>query len=299
MITLSYKGSDYMKKKQNIPILIQNKNLNNRNIFAEDRVVDYEVKLHWHDYIELELVTGGKAKHIFNGNDAPLEEGTFVFSTFTDYHYIMPKNKLNVLNLNFSLDAVSDELRKRLEARTSGICTKLDKKTYETLKALMQILIAEANEENGSMSYISNIIECIFIKLFETVLQGSENNISSALQSAIIYARSNFINNPSVEDVAKMFNYHPKYFGSVFRKTTGLAFTDYLSKLKVGYAQLLLSTTDRSIEQVCFDCGFSSLATFRRVFKEYCGMSPREYRIRKRNTLDKLPNIGWNYKTNK
>ncbi len=288
-----------MKKKQNFPILKSNPSLDKRYISAEKRIVDYEVELHWHDYIELELVIEGRGAHIFNGNISSLEKGTIIFSTGSDYHYIMPEKEITIFNLNFNLNIISDELRKKLETLTCGICTKLDTDTYETLKSLFEILIEEAGNKDASSLYMSNIIECIFIKLFNSVISIYTTTLPSLMQKAIIYVRSHFIDNPSIEDVADMFNYNPKYFGTLFRKTTGFGFSDYLSKLKVNYSQLLLTTTELDIERICFEAGFASTTTFRRVFKEYCGISPRDYRNNKKNILNTVPNIGWENKTTK
>jgi AraC-like DNA-binding protein len=46
-----------------------------------------------------------------------------------------------------------------------------------------------------------------------------------------------------------------------------------------------LRTSDRSVTDICFDVGFSSLGTFSRIFHDIVGDSPTEFRQRGRMPL--------------
>ena len=52
----------------------------------------------------------------------------------------------------------------------------------------------------------------------------------------------------------------------------------YLQRRRVERAMFLLRETDRSVTDVCFDVGFSSLGTFSRTFREIVGEPPSAYR---------------------
>ena len=65
-----------------------------------------------------------------------------------------------------------------------------------------------------------------------------------------------------------------------FRSTFGETPHRYLQRRRVERAMFLLRETDRSITDVSFDVGFSSLGTFSRTFHEIVGQSPRAYRAR-------------------
>ena len=64
----------------------------------------------------------------------------------------------------------------------------------------------------------------------------------------------------------------------VFLETTGYRFSDYVSQLRVQSAKRDLTGTDKAVATIAFECGFQSLPTFYRVFKEIVGMSPIVYR---------------------
>jgi AraC-like DNA-binding protein len=72
------------------------------------------------------------------------------------------------------------------------------------------------------------------------------------------------------------------HFIRTFRATFGETPHRYLQRRRVERAMFLLRTTDRSVTDVCFDVGFSSLGTFSRTFHEIVGETPTAFRRRGR-----------------
>lgn len=84
----------------------------------------------------------------------------------------------------------------------------------------------------------------------------------------------------SVGDVAKMLNMSVFYFCKVFRKATGMTFTEYLAQVRVAKARNLLQNPHVRISEVAFEVGFQSITHFNRVFRKLTGESPTAYRSR-------------------
>jgi AraC-like DNA-binding protein/ligand-binding sensor protein len=98
----------------------------------------------------------------------------------------------------------------------------------------------------------------------------------------IIRARQ-FIHENQAEDlslgqVAKAVNTSVFYFCKMFRKSTGLNFTDYMSRLRVEKAKNLLLNPNLRISEIAYEVGFQSLTHFNRMFKKVMGQSPSDYR---------------------
>jgi AraC-like DNA-binding protein len=70
------------------------------------------------------------------------------------------------------------------------------------------------------------------------------------------------------------------HFIRTFRDTFGETPHRYLQRRRVERAMFLLRRSDRTITDVCFDVGFTSLGTFSRTFRDIVGESPSEYRSR-------------------
>ena len=70
------------------------------------------------------------------------------------------------------------------------------------------------------------------------------------------------------------------------RRTSAASFRDvfgetphrYLQRRRVERSMFLLRETDRSVTDVCFDVGFTSLGTFSRTFHDIVGQTPSDYR---------------------
>jgi AraC-like DNA-binding protein len=78
--------------------------------------------------------------------------------------------------------------------------------------------------------------------------------------------------------VAKAVNTSIFYFCKMFKKATGLKFTDYVSRIRVEKAKNLLLNRNLRVSEIAYEVGFQSLTHFNRVFKKILGLSPTEYR---------------------
>jgi AraC-like DNA-binding protein len=70
------------------------------------------------------------------------------------------------------------------------------------------------------------------------------------------------------------------HFIRTFRATFGETPHRYLQRRRVERSMFLLAETDRSVTEICFDVGFSSLGTFSRTFREIMGETPTAFRKR-------------------
>jgi len=82
----------------------------------------------------------------------------------------------------------------------------------------------------------------------------------------------------SLTKVAKAVNTSSFYFCKLFKKATGLNFTDYVSRVRIEKAKNLLLNPNLRISEIAFEVGFQSLTHFNRVFKKIIGQSPTQYR---------------------
>jgi AraC-like DNA-binding protein len=81
-----------------------------------------------------------------------------------------------------------------------------------------------------------------------------------------------------VRTVAAVAHVSAAHFSRSFRAVFGETPHRYLQRRRVERSMFLLRETDRSVTDICFDVGFTSLGTFSRTFREIVGESPSEYR---------------------
>src|ERR1044071_3897334 len=82
----------------------------------------------------------------------------------------------------------------------------------------------------------------------------------------------------SLGQVARAVNTSTFYFCKMFKKITGINFTDYLSRVRIEKSKNLLLNPNLRVSEIAFEVGFQSLTHFNRVFKRILGQSPTEYR---------------------
>jgi AraC-like DNA-binding protein len=83
-------------------------------------------------------------------------------------------------------------------------------------------------------------------------------------------------------DCADEAGLSPWHLLRAFRATFGETPKEFVIRLRLERAKHLLTVTGRSVTEVCFDVGFSSLGTFSALFKHAVGCPPTEYRRRVR-----------------
>ncbi|MCK1798214.1 helix-turn-helix transcriptional regulator [Streptomyces sp. XM4193] len=82
----------------------------------------------------------------------------------------------------------------------------------------------------------------------------------------------------NVEALARGVHMSSGHLSRRFREAYGESPYSYLMTRRIERAMALLRRGDRSVTEVCFEVGCSSLGTFSTRFTELVGMSPSSYR---------------------
>lgn len=130
------------------------------------------------------------------------------------------------------------------------------------------------------------ILQSLVLKLIyslnrdvNTVL--NKANIKSAnrmvIQKTLNYIKQNPTEDLSLERMAQLVSLSPVYFHNCFQTSVGKTLRDYVEEQRIKKAVNLLITTDLTLTQIAFECGFSSQSYFSYVFKRRMGTTPRQY----------------------
>lgn len=111
----------------------------------------------------------------------------------------------------------------------------------------------------------------------------SQSYINECPDSIRIFPVIQFINRNldktlSVELLAKNIFLSPDYFSRLFMKVTKCRPIEYIQRKRVQKAQLLLVTTNFSLEKIAELTGLNNASYLTRLFKRYNGKSPGKYR---------------------
>ena len=92
------------------------------------------------------------------------------------------------------------------------------------------------------------------------------------------YIRENYMNEISMQDAARQFNYSDAYFCKLFKQCFDQNFTSYLTNFRINEAKRLLKDKNISIKDAGMKVGYYDSNYFAKVFKRVTGMLPSEYR---------------------
>ncbi len=88
----------------------------------------------------------------------------------------------------------------------------------------------------------------------------------------------NFARPLDVTGLARVAHVSEAHFIRTFRATFGETPHRYLQRRRVERSMFMLRETERSVTDICFDVGFTSLGTFSRTFRDIVGVTPTAYR---------------------
>jgi YesN/AraC family two-component response regulator len=78
--------------------------------------------------------------------------------------------------------------------------------------------------------------------------------------------------------VASVVNLNTFYFRKIFKRVTGLNFTDYVARVRIENSKVLLANAELSVAEIALASGFQTITHFNRVFKKHSGCSPTAFR---------------------
>ena len=115
--------------------------------------------------------------------------------------------------------------------------------------------------------------------------QVSDKKYTEIIEKAKTYIQENYQNEEmSLQSVASNVNVSSNHFSAIFRKETGETFIDYLTKVRMDNAKDLLTCTSMKTSEIGFEVGYRDPHYFSYIFKKTQGMSPKEYRRKKKES---------------
>lgn len=157
----------------------------------------------------------------------------------------------------------------------------------DTSKAAGEIL--ETITEFSGMEQVIKLLEVLLImsdsgaKDREYILEDSYQTDSEPLsqlaaEKGVAYIFNNIEKKIRLSDAAKLAFMSPSTFSRIFKKASGLNFSEMVRKLRIEHGCKLLCSTDLSIATISKESGFTNLSNFNRQFLREMEITPRNFR---------------------
>lgn len=278
--------------------------VNGLSSMKEERDGTAQPRPHSHNEIEVMLLEQGSGVWLMGGDVVTLKPGSLVVFWAIRPHQIVKSSPRTVINwLNIPLTVfiewqLPENLSKvllggHLVIEPDKTWFQFDKRSFDNwhrdlkssdrdrqklalleIEARMGRLAVEMPAENGEK-----------IRAFNPGLLN--HHYFGKISQIADYVSKNFTEPLTVADIAKNIGMHPTSATKLFKKICGMNLMHYLTQHRIFHAQRLLSSTDLKILDVALESGYQSASRFYAAFKEFCGVSPQEFR--KSFDLKKLP----------
>ena len=230
--------------------------------------------LHWHEFYELEYILSGSGTYTLNGTSYSAKPGMLFFSTYMDFHDIVPQEPIQTLTVEFDERWIDKTLF--LDLYTSTVIENFD---ADWLMKLAEVL--QAKQKYYAL-YAEKLLNCILVEVCRQInsnsAQGKPVGIAENVKMALQYIHLHFRENISMTEIARQSGACPTYFSKIFKDQTGVTLKCHLTDLRIEYAKRLLQYSDIPVTEVCFDSGFNTFSSFYRMFFDRTGMSPQKYK---------------------
>jgi AraC family L-rhamnose operon regulatory protein RhaS len=158
--------------------------------------------------------------------------------------------------------------------------------TFKRISQLYKMIYDETNpcvHKNWVCSSRAFFLEILFLIQYMYTNSQKDNelqlpNSTNDLNEIILYLHTNYQNKITIEDLTKAFHINRTTLSKKFRTSTGMSIKDYLIKLRIKIAALMLRDTMLGISLIMERAGFNEPHHFSRMFNKYMGCSPTNYR---------------------
>ncbi len=126
---------------------------------------------------------------------------------------------------------------------------------------------------------IGALVESYIRMIFEVCPTKKEKeNFDPLVENLKNYIEANIEYKIDLELLAQIFHYNEKYLGRLFKKKTGLSFSEYVNLRRVERGKELLISGNDTVINISSRIGFNNVTYFNRMFKKHYGVTPSEYR---------------------
>lgn len=125
-----------------------------------------------------------------------------------------------------------------------------------------------------AFAYLNELTKIIFA-LSQDSLPDSAQKLVSSIKD---YVHSHLSSNLTLAALSDVVNYNSAYVSRVFKQTSGINLSSYITTCRVNAAKELLQTTQDSISSIAEKVGFDTSQYFSMVFQKQVGLSPSKFR---------------------
>ncbi len=249
-----------------------------------------EPHIHMENSFELTVATEGRGTVITNNIPTEIKAGDIYVGFSFDTHSIIPDKSaplkydfISIIPLN------EDILRQTLAVEAMFKSPNLRVVHSAELSQLTASVISEFVGDDINKSTVINLllqlISYNLVKCFTEIGERLSQKLSSRevlCYKIMHYIDTNIYTLKNLSELTQKFNYNYFYLTNLFKRNTGTTIHDYFLAKKMAVASKMLCDGNFKVSEISEKLNYSSPYAFSKAFKNYIGVSPKEFQIKKR-----------------
>ena len=232
---------------------------------------------HWHKEFELIYVLDGEVAAKVNTNDRVLHTDEFLLLNSAENHSLSAENaKCLILDISYEFAEKFDSSLYSSAFRIVG-GSGAEEEIHNLLWQLSRTLNDSELPGLRQYSIITDILHVLFVQCKHensNAVSDEEQARSRHVKLVKEYLQQHFREEITEMEVAKMLGLSPIYLSTLFSKTVGMQFREYLLKIRLEHAMDALLNKHMSIEDAAVAGGFPSKRTFIAKCKQAYQITP-------------------------
>ncbi len=239
-------------------------------LFINKSFKPQKFKPHFHNSYSIGLITEGEHKLHLRDDRKLIKSGEIKIINPNELHFVDSSSSWSYLNLMVEKDDVYEVAESMF---LKEIKNNIKFKNCINEKEAIELFIKLFNSKDEKIVFEENFIEFIeFLLNNYSSFESNPKNFGS-IKYAIDFIHSFFLEDISLEDIAKSINLSKYHTIKLFKKYTNLTPHQYILRLRIEEARKLLKK-DIPLSQIALQCGFSDQSHFIKEFKKVYGFTP-------------------------
>ena len=251
----------------------------------------YEMVSHWHTELEMIHILNGELNVRLNNSTYTAKQNDILFVNPEIIHAATPDDCIYeciVFDISY-LSAAFEGSRYFFEGLLNNeyfINEYIPFNNSEIHKLVRSVFNLMKKRSSGYKFKVIGEMYKVFGEIIDSHLYsnitgvtelGADKNMHK-LKNVLVFMRDNYDKPISLSDMADAADMSSKYFCYFFKEMTRKSPVEYLNTYRIEKAARKLITSDISVTEVAFACGFNDLSYFIKTFKAYKGVTPAKFR---------------------
>lgn len=272
--------------------LIQKLPLNSATSFVAKTFRTPHFEVGWHQHIEYELIlfTEGSGMSFIGNYVGEFETGDIYFLGSNLPHTFQKSGEqiTSAVVVQFRDDFWGDHFLQIPESRNLNKLLHASLHGLKIIGQTKQALATHIKELETAIGFKRVLLleECLHLlaesKEYSEVSTQEIKELTSkdkqCIDRVFQFTIDSFNNPVSLEQVAAVACMSVPAFCRYFKRSTKKTYTQFLNEVRIGYACNLLQDTQKSVQDICYESGYNSIANFHRQFFKIKSYTPLQYR---------------------